>query len=219
MARPTTLVIGENSFPFHTLDEMGPKIEAALGADATIELTTDRDSLRDLSAYDVLVDYLTDSTLADAERGGLLSFVRDGGGYLGIHCAADLTSTSDGAGGIDPREKPFPAFQELLGGHFIDHPERSTFGVEIVDDGHPITNNVDDFDVFDEPYQLRYDESEVRVLARMDHSELDAYPVVWVREYGEGRVCYVSLGHTVESLENSETQQLLQRATRWAADE
>lgn len=219
MTRYEALVIGENSFPFHAFDEMGQHIVTALGSDVDATLTTERETLTDLSSYDCVVDYLTDSTLTDGERDGLFSFVRNGGGYLGLHCAADLTSMSDGSGGIEPREEPFPAFRELLGGHFIGHPEQSTFGVEIVDDEHPITDGVGNFDVYDEPYRLTYDERELHVLARMDHPELESYPVIWAREYGSGRVCYVSLGHTVESLENDTVQQLLRRAVRWISAE
>ena len=212
----TALLIGENSFPFHSLDEMAPEIEAALSDEVELNRTTDRDNLTDLSGYDVVVDYLTDSTLTDDQLDGLTSFV-ESSSYLGLHCAADLTSTSDGEGGIDPRDEPFTELRELLGGHFLDHPKQSTFNVTIMDDSHSVTEGIEDFEVFDEPYQVDCDEDDVRVLARMNHPELTDYPVVWVRDYGEGRVCYSSLGHTSEAFENEMYRRILKNAVRWLA--
>lgn len=211
------LVLGENSFPFHALDERGPDVEAAIGDAAAVALSTDRDDLIDLAGYDVVVDYLTDSSLTDAQRDGLLSFVADGGGYLGIHCAADLTSTHAGDGEIAGRDEPFPELRDLIGGHFLDHPEQSTFDVDVVDGDHPVTADVEDFEVYDEPYQVAVDEDAVRVLARMDHPDLPDYPVVWVRPHGDGRVCYASLGHTEAAFATDEYRRLLRNAVAWVA--
>ena len=213
MSSPTALVVGETRFPFHDLDEMGPPLEAALGGAAAPTLTTDRETLTDLSGYDLVVDYTTDSTLTDDQREGLLDFVASGGGYLGVHSAADLTSVSDGEGGLDHRDDPFPRLRELVGGHFTGHPEPSTFGVSVVD-AHPVTEGVDGFQVFDEPYEVAVDD-DVHVLARMDHPDLPDHPIVWVGGYGDGRVCYASLGHTREAFEHESYRRLLRNAVEW----
>ncbi|WP_148415496.1 ThuA domain-containing protein [Haloferax sp. KTX1] len=213
MQQPSALVIGETTFSFHDFEEMRPHIESAIGDAAAVTATTDRDALADLAGYDLVVDYLTDATLPPEQLDGLLGFVRDGGAYLGLHCAADLTNVHDGNGGLDKRDEPFPDFRDLLGGHFLTHPEQSTFGVEIVAD-HDVTDGVDDFEVFDEPYQVDVDD-DVTVLARMAHPDLADYPVAWAREYGAGRVCYASLGHTAEALENDDYRRLLRNAVGW----
>mgnify|MGYP000666384572 CR=1 FL=1 len=213
MTRTTALLIGENSV--HLFDEKAPLIEAAFGDDVDVHRTTDMAALEDLSAYDVVIDYVTDNSLTDAQIEGLVGFVRDGGGYLPVHPAADLTSYIDEDGEFGGRDEPVPAMRELVGGHFVDHPEQSTFGVDIIAD-HPVTEGVSDFEVFDEPYQVDCDEGRVTVLARMDHPDLDeAYPVVWVREAGAGRVCYNSLGHTDEALEHESNRRLLRNALAW----
>jgi type 1 glutamine amidotransferase len=206
------LVLGENTFPFHAIDEKRDAFAAAL-EDYDVTITTDRDALT--GEYDVLVDYLTDSTLSDEQLGALLDHVEAGGGYVGVHCASDLTSTAadDPDELLDPRDEPFPELRELIGGHFLTHPEQSEFGVDVVGE-HPVTEGVDDFTVYDEPYQVEVDD-DVTVLARMDHPELEAYPVVWTNE-SAGRVAYVSLGHTDEALAHDSFVALLRNAVEWA---
>lgn len=223
MTDTKALLIGETTFPFHSIDEKGPELVAAVGDAADVTTTTDRDALADLpeSEYDVLIDYLSDSTLTDAQREGLLEFVRDGGGYLGVHCASDLTSTapSDPDEVLEKRDEPVPELRALLGGHFLDHPEQSEFGVDVLE-GHPVTEGVDDFRVYDEPYQLDVDEgegSDLTILARMDHPDLEAYPVVWTRTEGDGRVAYISIGHTDEALRSDGFRGLLRNAISWTA--
>lgn len=216
MTPPSALVVGEARFPFHDVEKMGPHVEAALGDAADVTCSAERDALVSLSGYDLVIDYLTDSTLTRPQREGLTDFVARGGGYLGVHCAADLTSVGDGDGGLDHRREPVPELRELVGGHFLDHPRQSTFGVEIVD-AHPVTEGVESFEVFDEPYEVEVDD-DVCVLARMDHPGLPAYPVVWTRPYGDGRVCYASLGHTEEAFAHDEYRKLLRNAVGWVVD-
>ena len=212
------LLVGENSI--HDFDATAPTIADALGERANVTVSTDCSELEDPSAYDVVADYVTDSRLADAQLSGLASFVADGGGYLPIHCAADLTSHLDEAGEFVARDEPVPELLELIGGYFLDHPEQSTFGVRVVDADHPVVDGVSDFEVFDEPYQVAVEEERIRVLAWMDHPDLDeAYPVVWVREHGAGRVCYSSLGHTDAALEHEQHRRLLSNAVAWVAGE
>lgn len=211
------LAIGGNRFPFHRFEDRGPTIAAAFDDLIDVTLTTAKADLTDLAAYDAVVDYLTDSTLSDDQRDGLVSFVEDGGGYVGVHCAADLTSTAsdDPDELIDAREEPVPALRELLGGHFLTHPEQSIVDVRIVDHHSPITAGLEDVSVWDEPYVLDVDE-DVRVLARMDHPEHADMPVAWTKHYGDGRVFYCSLGHGTASLTDDDVQALLRNGTRWA---
>jgi len=211
------LAIGETTFGFHSFDEFGPLLAGAFATDISVTTTTDREDLRDLGEYDVLVDYLTDSTLTDAQHDGLFSFVRSGGGYVGVHCASDLTTTAGTDGGIEGRDEPFPALRELIGGHFRTHPDQQDVDVEIVDRDHPITEGIEDFTVYDEPYQVEVDD-DVHLLAHMDmDGALAGMPVAWTKPYGEGRVFYFSLGHTEEAFSHPAVRALLSRGARWAS--
>lgn len=210
------LLIGGDRFPFHRFETNRPFLEAALPDDVAVTATTEKADLEDLSAYDAVVDYLTDSTLTDAQRHGLLSFVADGGGYLGVHCAADLTTTApdDPDDLMDSRDEPFSELREFVGGHFLTHPAQTRFEVSVVDHYHPVTTTLTDFAVWDEPYVLDVDD-DVRVLARMDHPEHADMPVVWTREHGDGDVLYCSLGHGEPSLTNAHVRTLLADGVRW----
>jgi type 1 glutamine amidotransferase len=207
------LALGGNRFSFHRFEKMGPVLERFLGeAGVAAEPTTDRDALLDVGEYDALVDYTTDSTLTDAQRDALLSFVDGGGGYVGLHCASDLTTT-EGEG----RDEPFPKLRELVGGHFVGHPEQGALDVRVVDHHHPTTAGLDDLALWDEPYRVEIAD-DVRVLARMDHPGMGDMPAAWVREHGDGRVFYCSLGHGLPAFTDPGFQTFVARGTRWAAD-
>jgi len=218
---PDVLLIGENTFPFHSIDEKAPQIEAALGEAATVTTATDLRALETLDRFDILVDYLTDSHPLAEYADAIESFVASGGGYLGVHCAADLTSSHAGDGDIDTDGEPIPELRSFLGGHFVTHPEQSTFAVEVVD--HPFTAGVDDFEVYDEPYVVEYDHDAVTVLAWMDHPDhrddpdFVDNPVAWYRDHGDGRVWYSSLGHTDQAFEHEAHRRLLRNALDWLA--
>lgn len=218
MASRSVLAIGGNRFPFHRFEARGPEIAAAFDDRIDVTLTTDKDDLVDPSEHDAVIDYLTDSSLTDEQLRGLLSFVEDGGGYAGIHCASDLTSTEsdDPDDVIDFHDDPFPELRELIGGHFVTHPEQAALDVHIVDHHHPVTASMDHLTVWDEPYVVDVDDT-VRVLARMDHPEHADTPVVWTKSYGDGRVFYSSLGHGTPSLTHEGVQRLVRDGTRWVA--
>jgi type 1 glutamine amidotransferase len=211
MAPDRVLVVGENQFDFHRLDEKGPQFESVLGdAGFDVDVTTDRDAFARarLAEYAVAVDFLTDPPVEHADA--LRTFVRDGGGFVGIHNAADVSTFVD---------QPADEIAALLGARFVDHPEQSTFGVRIVDD-YPITAGVDDFEVFDEPYELRMEDADDRhLLAEMDHPEMDGMPVAWTRTEGDGRVFYCSLGHTDDAFEHPAVRRLLAQGVAWVTGE
>lgn len=214
MTTPRVLVVGETTFPFHDIEEKRGLFEDAL-SEFDVTVTTERSTVADLGPDDVLVDYVTDGSVGEYPR-LVADHVAAGGGYVGVHCAADLFSTA--AEGpdelIDSRDEPLPELRALLGGHFVTHPDQAEFGVDVVGD-HPITEGISDFRVYDEPYQVAVDD-DVTVLARMDHDDLDAYPVIWTAPSEAGRVAYLSLGHTDDALEDESVRRLLQNSVRWA---
>jgi type 1 glutamine amidotransferase len=204
------LVVGENQFDFHRLEDCADHLRQILDAVGEVTVTTDRSALgaESLANVDVLIDVLTEPPVEHAD--GVVDFVRNGGGFVGLHSAADVSSFVD---------EPADTVAALLGGRFVGHPEQSTFGVRIQDAEHPITAGVADFEVYDEPYDIRMEPAvETNLLADMEHPDLDGTPVAWTRSEGDGRVFYCSLGHTEEAREHESFRRLLRQGVEWAGD-
>lgn len=162
-------------------------------------------------------------TLSQQQMDDLLSFVRDDGkGFVAAH-------TGDNA------YQQFPEYREMIGGLW-DHPWTKAENLEIElpvvieDAGHPIMQSLpSEFRVFDEAavHQAPYSRDNVRVLASLDLASIDPalgrdpasdrdVPIAWVKEYGQGRVFYSTLGHSDQSWDNPEVQQIFLEALRWA---
>jgi type 1 glutamine amidotransferase len=168
-----------------------------------IKVTEDRNSLLpdSISEYDVFLDYMHGGLLNAEQTKSVVDFVAGGKALVGVHSAA-----------VDKRS---PEFMSLLGGKYIGHRDYMEAKVTIVDENHPITKGISDFSIIDEIYKLDYDPAPLRVLIQGE-VEGEIYPVCWVREYGKGRVAFLSLGHGKESFENSNFQELVTRCIRWS---
>jgi uncharacterized protein len=88
-----------------------------------------------------------------------------------------------------------------------------------VDHTHPITRGLQDYDHEDELYELTADFvdrqnvvplSGMRVLA-----EAEGHPMVYVKQYGSGRVAYLASGHDARSLDHPTYRVLFTRAIDW----
>lgn len=162
-------------------------------------------------------------TLSQEQMNDLLSFVReDGKGFVAAH-------TGDNA------YQQYPEYREMIGGLW-NHPWTRSENLEIdlpilvEDAGHPIMQALpSDFTVFDEAavHQAPYSRDNVRVLASLDLASVDPalgrdpandrdVPIAWVKEYGQGRVFYSTLGHSDQSWDNPQVQQMFLDALRWA---
>jgi type 1 glutamine amidotransferase len=132
------------------------------------------------------------------QRANLLAFIRNGGGFVGIHCAAHVTD--------------WPEYAEMLGGFSIGHPWYSAV-VRVEDPRHALTRCFPDptFAHRGEIYVFnRFSRSKSRVMLSMDTTRAPMHikgspgpdadiPLGWVRRYGQGRVFYCALGHDAHS--------------------
>jgi len=197
---------------FHCSD-YGAKILAGMLAEDgryELEVTEDLDVLAKLPEgnWDAVVIYTTGyrDELTPAREQGLISFVRNGGGLVGIHSAADSFRGSQ-------------AYLDLLGCEFETHPPQIKVPVQISQAPHYITTRVPDFEVEDELYLLRgVDEAREEVLATTTYLGRPV-PLLYVHPYGEGRVSYLALGHTHETWRHPVFQKLLLRSIAWSCAE
>lgn len=170
-----------------------------------------RFSVENLAKYDAVVFLsTTGDVLNEAQQAAFEAWVRAGGGYLGIHAAADT-------------EYDWPFYGELVGAYFKGHPPVQAATVQVVDRDHPATARLpEEWERRDEWYDYRaLPREEVRVLARLNpqsyegHSMGADHPIAWCHESLGGRALYTGGGHTPGSFNEEGFRAHLAGALRW----
>ena len=204
MGKINTLVFAGGAV--HDWEGCSGVIIAALSQREEFEITKveeDLDALvaPNLDPYDLIIFYYTIGEISDAQKNGLLNHIASGKGYVGVHSAADSF-------------RECPEYRAMVGGYFVTHPRYRDYQVSIVDTEHPITEGLDETMVTDEQYILDYDPRN-HVLASALW-EGDAMPVAWTKNWGDGRVFYLALGHDAKACEHEIFGTLLRRGALWA---
>ena len=201
----------------HDSIETGTKALRELGAKYgfTVDATEDAEQFgrATLRPYKVVVFLnTTGDVLNSRQERAFESYIRSGGGYVGVHAAADT-------------EYEWEWYGKLVGAYFVSHPAIQEALVKVVDRKHPATKHL--------PYDwLRRDEwydykssptTGVRILAKLDsysyegHKMGEDHPIAWCHEFDGGRAFYTGGGHTKESYAEPDFRQHLGMAIRWAA--
>ena len=199
--------------PWHATEAGGKMLSEMLqcGGKYQLDATDNLDALASLpgSDYVAVVVYatkLTDELTSEREQ-GLLTFLRNGGGFVGLHSASDTFRGSR-------------AYVEMLGGEFLSHPPAHfEFPMTVVEKSHFITARVPDFSLNEDQYHLQsYDAANNTVLVESVWQGKKV-PQLYVRQYGRGRVVYLANGHTTDTWNHPEFRKLLTRSVAWAAGE
>lgn len=195
---------------FHPTEACGKILTDLLAHDGrfALEMTRDLEALAALPGgqYAAVVLFATGfvDDLTPARAQGLFDYVKGGGGFVGVHAAADCFRGNR-------------AFTDMLGGEFLHHPEHHEFKVEIAQKEHYITTRVPDFSVYDEMYHLQsFDPARVTVLAQTMWQGKQ-HALAYARAYGAGRVAYLANGHYEQVWRHPEFSKLLLRAVAWSA--
>ncbi|TFG07119.1 MAG: ThuA domain-containing protein [Promethearchaeota archaeon] len=168
--------------------------------------TVDIFSNKDFFEYSALIFFSQEGEFTQEQEANVLDFVHEGKGFVGLH-------------GASASFKSHPKYFEMLGGKFIAHKEPMKFDINFLDNSHPITKGLSDFEFKDEPY--RHDLSmgeDLHLLAEAhyhDKEDPEPEPMMWVKKYGKGKVFYCSLGHRNLSLKEEIYQVLIKRAVKW----
>ncbi|MFE9334721.1 ThuA domain-containing protein [Streptomyces sp. NPDC006925] len=148
-----------------------------------------------LARYDAVVFLSTTGDVLDPrQQAAFEEYIGDGGGYVGVHAAADTEYDWEWYGG-------------LAGAYFASHPAIQPATVRIEDRAHPATAHLGtDWERTDEWYNYRSDPREqARILASLDEDSYtggtmgEEHPLAWCQEYAGGRAFYTGAGHTRES--------------------
>lgn len=193
---------------------------------------------RDLNNYDAIVCVgVREVYLTDDQRADLLAFIRNGGGFVGVHAASTMFlpwpafgKRRDAEAGCGRAFRPWPEFNEMLGAEFVEHPYGVIDAPVIVDDPHfPATSFLPSkFNLRDEMYEFKsFSREQMDVVLRLDSSRLNLkragvsdrtadWPLAWAKSYGKGRVFYCALGHAQETWDIPDVQRIYFEALRWA---
>ena len=191
----------------HDWKGCGRALHKALKGVKELQVTQVRDDLDCLKRaaikkHDLIVFYHTGTELTQPQKNGLLDWVNAGGGFVGIHSAADSFQQC-------------PEYRAMVGGYFVTHPAYRKYMVSVVDSEHPITQGIDEFFVEDEQYVTDYDLRNNVLATALYRGK--ATPVVWTKSWGKGKVCWIALGHDEKACEHEVFVTLLERACLWAS--
>lgn len=162
---------------------------------------------------DVYLFYTSGGHFHTGQQRALADAVAAGKGLVALHCTNVMGWQGDE---VDPADRPL---FELIGNRYLSHGPGHHEGrhtVEIVA-GHPVTANVQDFDLFDEYYEFELADDKVEILAQRHRADGVVIPVMYAREVGAGRVLYLALGHDMRAWGEPPFRRLVSQALAWAA--
>ncbi|MEU8270280.1 ThuA domain-containing protein [Sphaerisporangium sp. NPDC049002] len=181
----------------------------------TVDATEDATAFTtaNLAQYKAVIFLSTTGDVLDAtQQTAFESYIAAGGGYVGVHAAADT-------------EYDWPYYGQLVGAWFQSHPAIQQVTVRVEDRAHPSTAGLPAAWVrTDELYNYRTNPRDVaHVLATLDESTYTGgsmgadHPISWCRPFRGGRAWYTGLGHTQQSYAEPLFRTHLLGGIRWAA--
>jgi len=199
--QPRVLVFSKTGGFRHTSIPAGVQAIRELGARGgiAVDATEDAAAFTDtnLRRYSAVVFLLTTGDILDAtQQAAFERYIRRGGGYAGVHSAADT-------------EHDWPWYGRLVGAYFKIHPAIQRATVRVATTRHPSTAGLPrSWARTDEWYNFaRNPRPDVRVLATLNESSYSPgpgamgadHPIAWAHSFEGGRAWYTGGGHTEES--------------------
>ena len=163
-------------------------------------------------AQDLIVPTWTMGAIAGDQEKGLLDAIAAGVGVAGWHgCMGDSFRNNTN-------------YQFMVGGQWVAHPDNIIdYTVNIIADD-PIVAGLDDFAMHSEQYYMHTDPGNEVLATTTFEGRASApwitgtvMPVVWKRQWGEGRVFYSSLGHVAKDFDVPEAREIQRRGMLWAS--
>lgn len=138
----------------------------------------------------------TGNVLNEQQQQAFEQFIRNGGGYMGLHSAADT-------------EYDWAWFGELNGAYFKNHPRQQEAVFNIVDGNNIATAHLPKvWKRFDELYNFKWIGTDLHILITIDENSYtgggngEDHPMAWYHEFDGGRAFYTALGHDNKSFED-----------------
>ncbi|WP_114790050.1 ThuA domain-containing protein [Niabella yanshanensis] len=197
-AKPRVLVMTKTAGFYHASIPKGVEAIQKLGAENGFDVDVTKDSSlftdQNLKKYAAIIFLSTTGTLFnDDQKAAVQKYIRGGGGFVGIHAAADT-------------EYGWPWYNKLVGAWFASHPKQQVAQLVVKDRKHLSTQHLPGiWERKDEWYNFKNINPDVKTLITIDEKSYeggkngDFHPMAWCHNFEGGRAFYTGLGHTDES--------------------
>ncbi|MXV16088.1 ThuA domain-containing protein [Hufsiella ginkgonis] len=194
-AKPRVLVFSKTTGFRHGSIEAGKAALVKMGNEQGFLVDTTEnadwfteDSLKHYAA--VIFLSTTGNALNGIQQAEFERYIQAGGGYVGVHAAADT-------------EYDWPWYGKLAGGWFLSHPKQQEAVINVVNGDNIATKHLPAaWKRFDEWYNYKDLNPDVTVLLKLDEKSYeggkngDNHPIAWFHAFDGGRAFYTGLGHT-----------------------
>ena len=214
-ARDAILVFSKTAGFRHTSIPAGKKALMELGPANRFRVDTTEDA--SVFTYDQLRKYkavvflsTTGNILNDEQQAAFEQYIQKGGGFVGIHAAADT-------------EYDWPWYNKLVGAYFLSHPKQQNADIDVWNHSTPATSFLPSrWRRYDEWYNYKSIQPGIKVLATLDEGSYQGgkngriHPILWYHEFDGGRAFYTGGGHTDESFQEPLFMRHLLEGIKWA---
>ncbi|HCT76324.1 MAG TPA: hypothetical protein DGG94_15470, partial [Micromonosporaceae bacterium] len=180
------------------------QLGAANGFSVTATEDANQFTTSNLAQYQAVVWLSTTGDVLNAtQQTAFQSYIGAGGGFVGVHAAADT-------------EYDWAWYGGLVGAYFSSHPATQQASIRVEDRGNASTAHLAPmWTRVDEWYNYRTNpRANTKVLASLVESSYSGgtmgdHPITWCHNYGGGRSWYTGLGHAEESFADANFTRML----------
>ena len=151
--------------------------------------------------------------ITEEQGTAIKDFVTSGNGFYALHNSSHISLSSKN-------------YREVMGGAYISHPPLRPFQVRATENKHPITAGMSSFVVNDEQHYVTYDKDPKHVILEAENidglkfEDLGTRSVSgWAYDFGQGRVVFTAVGHTIHAMWNPQYIEIQKRSVRWLLKE
>ncbi len=190
---------------YHDIDFVRLELLKLLAEHDTFRVTVlgDYSDIDAIANADALITYTCELLPDEAQQDAIAAYLDAGKRWFALHGTNSRLKYVKGVGWTAPEDAP--RFMQMIGSQFVAHPEIQPFTVRS-SKAHPLVDGIEPFEADDEIYLCRfYGEHECLLetefsgnapgFEESDWSDNGRVPVMYLRDWGNGRVLYLNLGH------------------------
>ncbi|CAN5529471.1 hypothetical protein BH10BAC2_BH10BAC2_08770 [soil metagenome] len=175
------------------IEKLGTENNFSVDVDSSSSVFNDDD----LKKYKAVIFLSTTGNILNSdEQVALQRYIEAGGGFMGIHAAADA-------------EYNWAWYNKLVGAYFKSHPGNPNVRkarVVVSDTGFIAMKGIPEkWERTDEWYNYKNINADLKVVAKLDEDSYEGgengkdHPIAWYHDFDGGRAFYTGGGHTIES--------------------